>query len=47
MQKKIKVKESNNIRVFFDENGITIMEILESDFANFVKKIIKEKVKLN
>lgn len=36
--------ESQTINVFFDENGISIIEILESDFSEFIDNYIKEKI---
>lgn len=45
MAKEISNKlESQNINVFFDENGISIVNLLELDFSEFVDKYLKEKI---
>ena len=33
------------VNVFFEDNGISILELLELDFEDFVNKIIKENIK--
>ena len=38
-------KKQNYINIFFDENGISIIELLENDFSDFVSKVIRENIK--
>lgn len=33
------------VNVFFKEDGMSIIELLELDFGDFVNKIIKENIK--
>lgn len=33
------------VNVFFEDNGISILELLELDFEDFVNKIIKENIR--
>lgn len=37
--------KNNYINIFFDEKGISIIDLLELDFSDFVSKFIKENVK--
>lgn len=37
--------KQNRINIFFDEKGISIIELLESDFSDFVNKFIRENIK--
>lgn len=41
----IENKKQNYINIFFDENGISIIDLLETDFSDFVNKVIKENIK--
>jgi len=41
----IENKKQNYINIFFDENGISIIELLENDFSDFVSKVIRENIK--
>lgn len=41
----IENKKQNCINIFFDENGISIIELLENDFSDFVSKVIRENIK--
>lgn len=43
--KNQKTKKQNTINIIFDENGKSIIELLESDFADFVSKFIKKNIK--
>lgn len=36
--------ECHCINVVFNEDGISILDVLESDFSDFVNKFIKEKI---
>ncbi len=38
-------KEHKIVNVFFNEDGISIIELLELDFSDFVSNFIKENVK--
>lgn len=42
--KLIPKKEEMVINVFFDEKGISINELLESDFSEFLSNYIKTRV---
>lgn len=45
MDKEISNKsKSQNINVFFDENGINIINLLELDFSEFIDKFLKQKI---
>lgn len=37
--------KNNYINIFFDEKGISIIDLLELDFSDFVSKFIKENIK--
>ena len=41
----IENKKQNYINIFFDENGISIIDLLENDFSDFVSKVIRENIK--
>lgn len=41
----IENKKQNYINIVFDENGISIIDLLERDFSDFVSKFIKENIK--
>jgi len=41
----IENKKQNYINIVFDENGISIIDLLEKDFSDFVSKFIKENIK--
>lgn len=43
--KTIENKKQNYINIFFDENGISIIELLENDFSDFVSEVIRENIK--
>lgn len=38
-------KKQSQIKIFFDKEGISIIDLLELDFSEFVSKFIKEKIK--
>lgn len=38
-------KENKFVNVFFKDDGISIIDLLESDFANFVNDFIKQNIK--
>ncbi len=42
--KTIENKKQNYINIFFDENGISIIDLLEKDFSDFVSEFIREKI---
>ncbi|MCI8310295.1 hypothetical protein [uncultured Clostridium sp.] len=41
----VEKKERKIVNVFFNEDGISIIELLELDFSDFVSNFIKENVK--
>lgn len=42
--KQNKEKQELDINIFFNDNGDNIIEILETDFANFVNNYLKLKI---
>lgn len=44
-EQDMKNKKQKYINVFFDENGISIIDLLELDFSDFVSRFIKENIK--
>lgn len=43
--KTIDNNKQSYINIFFDEKGISIIDLLELDFSDFVSKFIKENIK--
>lgn len=41
----IENNKQNYINIFFDEKGISIIDLLELDFSDFVNKFIRENIK--
>ena len=39
------IDNNKKINIFFDEKGISIIDLLELDFSDFVSKFIKENIK--
>lgn len=46
MKNKKKQQDNITVNVFFDETGISILELLESDFKEYVNQYIKLHVKI-